>query len=51
MHNALRYCYAALAGDKPDPLLGADAGKEQAVVHETIDLEAMLEIERQTVEK
>ena len=51
MHNALRYCYAALAGDKPDPLLGTDAGKEQAIVHQTIDLEAMLEIERQTVEK
>jgi 2-methylisocitrate lyase-like PEP mutase family enzyme len=51
MHFALRHCYAALAGDKPDPLLGAEPGKEQAVVHQTIDLAAMLEIERQTVEK
>jgi 2-methylisocitrate lyase-like PEP mutase family enzyme len=51
MHNALRYCYAALAADKPDPLLGAEAGNEQALVHQTIDLEAMLEIERRTVEK
>ena len=50
-HKALRQCYAALARDEPDPLLGAEAGKEQAVVHQTIHLEAMLEIERQTVEK
>ena len=50
-HKALRQCYAALARDAPDPLLGADAGSEQQVVHRTIDLEAMLEIERQTVEK
>ena len=34
-----------------DPLLGTEAGREQAVVHQTIDLETMLEIERQTVEK
>ncbi len=27
------------------------AGPEPAIVHQTIDLEAMLEIERQTVEK
>ncbi|HEX3864972.1 MAG TPA: isocitrate lyase/PEP mutase family protein [Stellaceae bacterium] len=50
-HKALRQCYAALAHDEPDPLLAAEAGKEQAIVHETIDLETMLEIERQTVEK
>ncbi|MBV9586226.1 MAG: isocitrate lyase/PEP mutase family protein [Alphaproteobacteria bacterium] len=51
IHNALRNCYAALAADKPDPLLGSEAAQEQAAVHRTIDLEAMLEIERQTVEK
>jgi 2-methylisocitrate lyase-like PEP mutase family enzyme len=50
-HKALRQCYVALAEDEPDPLLGPEAGKEQAFVHQTIDLEAMLEIERQTVEK
>ena len=50
-HKALRQCYVALAGDEPDPLLGTEAGKEQAIVHRTIDLETMLEIERQTVEK
>ncbi|MBV9150266.1 MAG: hypothetical protein JO204_00640, partial [Alphaproteobacteria bacterium] len=51
IHNALRNCYAALAADKPDPLLGPEAAQEQVAVHRTIDLEAMLEIERQTVEK
>jgi hypothetical protein len=40
-----------LARDEADPLLGAEAAKEQALVHQTIDLETMLEIERQTVEK
>ena len=50
-HKALRQCYAALAKDEADPLLGAEADKEQALVHQAIDLEAMLEIERQTVER
>jgi methylisocitrate lyase len=50
-HKALRECYAALARDEADPVLGPDAGKEQAVLHQTIDLEAMLEIERRTVER
>jgi 2-methylisocitrate lyase-like PEP mutase family enzyme len=50
-HKALRQCYAALARDESDPLLGTEAGKEQPILHQTIDLEAMLEIERQTVEK
>jgi 2-methylisocitrate lyase-like PEP mutase family enzyme len=50
-HTALRQCYAALARDEADPLLGREAGKEQALVQDTIDLEAMLDIERQTVEK
>jgi hypothetical protein len=47
----LRECYAALARDEADPVLGPDAGKEQAILHQTIDLEAMLEIERRTVER
>lgn len=50
-HKALRQCYAALAKDQPDPLLGAEPGKEQAIVHDTIDLETMLDIERRTVER
>ena len=50
-HKALRACYAALAADRPDPLLGAEPGKEQAEVHRTIHLDRMLEIERETVER
>ena len=50
-HKALRQCYAALAADRPDPLLGAEAGTEQAAVHQTIGLDAMLDIERRTVER
>lgn len=50
-HKALRQCYAALANDQADPLLGNEAGKEQALVHNTIDIETMLEIQRQTVER
>ena len=39
---------------EPDPLLGPDpnaARDEQRAIHETIDLEAMLAIERRTVER
>lgn len=51
-HKALRQCYAALAEDRPDPLLGPGGNKaEQEKVHETIGLEHMLEIERRTVER
>jgi 2-methylisocitrate lyase-like PEP mutase family enzyme len=51
-HKALRACYAALAEDRPDPLLGPGGNKaEQEKVHETIGLEPMLEIERRTVER
>ena len=50
-HKALRACYAALAADQPDPLLGAEPGKEQAEVHKTIGLDRMLQIERDTVER
>jgi methylisocitrate lyase len=50
-HKALRQCYAALAADRPDPTLGAEPGKEQAELHKTINLDRMLEIERETVER
>ena len=50
-HKALRQCYAALARAEPDPLLGSEPGKEQEIVHQTIGLDRMLEIERQTVER
>ena len=51
MHKALRDCYAAMARDEMDPTLGDGGAKaEQQKVHETIGLEAMLAIERATVE-
>lgn len=51
MHRAMRDSYAAIAKGLPDPLVGADRHAEQEVIHQTIDLEAMLEIERRTVER
>lgn len=51
-HKALRECYAAMARGEPAPNLGAGGAKtEQDRVHETIGLEAMLAIERRTVER
>ena len=50
-HKALRQCYAALAKGEIDPLLGAQPGKEQEIVHRTIRLDHMLAIERATVER
>lgn len=50
VHKALRQSYAALAGGLPDPTLGSGAGTEQDEVHRTIGLEAMLDVERRTVE-
>ena len=50
IHKALRQCYAALADGVPDPTLGSGAGAEQGEVHRTIGLEAMLDVERRTVE-
>src|SRR5262249_19382721 len=52
VHKALGQWYGAMAAGSPDPLLGARQGRaEQQLVHETISLEAMLEIERRTVER
>ena len=51
MHHALRACYAAMARGESDPLIGADTRTEQHIVHETIGLDAMLAIEKRTVEK
>jgi methylisocitrate lyase len=51
MHKALRECYAAMAREADDPTLGTGGAKaEQERVHATIGLEAMLAIERATVE-
>ena len=52
MHKALRDCYAAMARDEVDPTLGKGGAKaEQEHVHKTIGLEAMLAVERATVEQ
>ncbi len=50
MHKALGECYRSLARGENDPNLGRDPAAEQARVHETIGLEAMLAVERRTVE-
>ncbi|HET6184495.1 MAG TPA: isocitrate lyase/PEP mutase family protein [Acetobacteraceae bacterium] len=51
MHRALRGSYAALAALRPDPLVGAEGGAEQNLMHETIGLATLLEIERRTTER
>jgi 2-methylisocitrate lyase-like PEP mutase family enzyme len=51
MHRALRNAYAAMAKGEADPLVGPDRHAEQEAIHRTIDLDAMLEIERRTVER
>ncbi|HEY5341112.1 MAG TPA: isocitrate lyase/PEP mutase family protein [Candidatus Aquilonibacter sp.] len=51
MHRALRQTYAALAAGELDPAFGsAGAEGELQAVYSTVDLEALLEIERRTVE-
>lgn len=49
MHRALRLCYTSMADLRPDPLIGSDSAEELADLHATIDLEALLSIERETV--
>jgi methylisocitrate lyase len=51
MHRVLRGSYAALAAGRPDPLIGSEAKAEQEALHDSIDLEALLAIERRTVER
>ncbi len=51
IHRALRQSYAALAEGRPDPLVGADGAAEQKLMHETIELETLLAIERRTTER
>ncbi|MGH7154988.1 MAG: isocitrate lyase/PEP mutase family protein [Acetobacteraceae bacterium] len=51
MHRALRDSYAALRAGRADPLIGTEGPAEQHVVHETIGLELLLDIERRTVEQ
>jgi 2-methylisocitrate lyase-like PEP mutase family enzyme len=52
MHRALRQTYAALAAGEIDPAFGpAGAEGELESVFKTVDLEALLAIERRTVEE
>ncbi len=51
MHRALRQSYAALRDGQPDPLVGEEGQAEQRILHETIDLETLLAIERRTTER
>jgi 2-methylisocitrate lyase-like PEP mutase family enzyme len=49
--KALRLCYEALAKGLPDPTLGTGYTEEGRLIHETIDLAKLLEVERRTVER
>jgi len=51
LHAALRKCYAALAAGDADPIVGANGDAEEQLIHEAIDLEGLLAIERRTVER
>ncbi len=51
MHRALRQSYAALKEGRPDPLVDGEGNAEQRIMHETIELEALLAIERRTTER
>ena len=51
MHRALRESYVALFAGRPDPLVGGEERAEQDRIHATIGLEALLAIERRTVER
>jgi len=51
-HRAMQQTYRALASGQPNPVLAGSTRKaEQAALHETLGLEALLEIERATVER
>ncbi len=51
MHRALRRSYDAIARGTSDPELGDKAEAEQKLVHDTIGLDELLEIEARTVER
>jgi 2-methylisocitrate lyase-like PEP mutase family enzyme len=51
-HRAMQETYRALARGQPNPVLAGTTRKaEQAALHDTLGLEALLEIERATVER
>jgi hypothetical protein len=48
----MQQTYRALASGQPNPVLAGTTRKaEQAALHDTLGLEALLEIERATVER
>ena len=51
LHRAMRETYEALAGFKANPLLAEGFQAEHDALNRAINLEALLEIERQTVER
>jgi len=52
LHKTLRQCYQTLAQGDPAAPFGADSVKgEHKALHDTIGLDAMLAIERATVER
>jgi hypothetical protein len=51
MAHALRHSYAALWAGRSDPTLGTGAIAEERLIHKTIGLDELLEIERRTVER
>jgi len=51
MHKALRECYAAMAQNQPNTLTAGSAAQELTALQKTVDLEALLAIERRTVER
>jgi 2-methylisocitrate lyase-like PEP mutase family enzyme len=49
--KALRLCYEAIARGEADPTFGGSYAEEQRRIHEVVNLEAMLAVERRTVER
>ena len=51
-HRAMKQSYECLAKGVPDPLMAGTTHKdEQHALHDSIDMERMLKVERETVEK
>lgn len=50
-HKAMRLAYEAMSKRESDPTLGSEALKEIEHVHQTINLDDLLNIERRTVER
>jgi 2-methylisocitrate lyase-like PEP mutase family enzyme len=51
MAHALRHSYVALKVGRTDPTLGTGATAEERLIHKTIGMDELLEIERRTVER